>query len=306
MSNNIKDFTETAATEEEIEIRREILDTTFIPSRYNHIKNHNGHRPNSLIGLIAPTHIGKSSLLKTYIIEIAKVVRVMVWISEESKVEYQELISTLDPSILENIVFVDEKKLDNEIKDNQDLLLQTFMNQYLISKARHIFIDNITTSPLYNSKFGFKGQTKTAEFFRSFTKKHCSIEYVAHTRSEIGVNYGKALVAEDMKGNKELALNTEYLYGMQRFTSGNEIYNVLQVLKARHHAKALGWYFMAFAKGSYVGDGELSFEQVNTIFKNRDYLGKRMTKPKDDDFDAPKKNKNKNNENNNQQSLGID
>lgn len=305
MSNKIKDFTEKAATEEEVEIRREILDTTFIPSRYNHVKKHNGFRPNTLSGLIAPTGIGKSSLTKTYVIELAKVCPVLLWISEETKTEYQELISTLDKGILDNITFVDEKKIDSSIKENQELFFKTFIDQYSISKAKYIVIDNITTSPFYSSRFGIRGQEKTTDFFRAFVKKHCSIFWVAHTRSEIGVNYGKALVAEDIKQSKELALNTEYLYGMQRFTSGNEIYNVLQVLKARHHNDAVGWYFMAFAKGSYVGDGELSFEQVNTIFKNRDYLGKRMTKPKDDDFDAPKK-KDKNNENNNQQSLGID
>ena len=261
-------------------------------SRYEFLKGHNGIRPNCLHGLIGTTGSGKSTLLKCIITEAAAGANVLVWLSEENVVEYQELINKLDKSVLGNIKFVEEKELSSEYKENQDDFLERFDQLAEESKAEIIFIDNITTSAFYNSRFGFYGQQKTSEYLIQFVKRRCSVFYVAHTRSEVTDNYGKVITPEDIRGSKELPLVTEYFYGVQKFTSEDNQYNVLKVSKYRHHEAASGWYALKFEKGAYTGDAKVPFFVINRIFKGRDHFGKKLPKKVEDnkpDINPPKK-----------------
>ena len=265
----------------EMDMHKKLCATQFIPSRYNFLNGHNGIRPNTLHGLMSNTSAGKSTLFKSIIVETARVMKVLVWLSEEEIVEYQMLIMELDPSIVKNIVFITERSLPEEARDNQKLFHAKFRELVLKSGAGTVFIDNITTSPFYDATFGYRGQTKTTNFLLDFVKEVCSVFYIAHTDKSIRNNHNKMLTPEDIRGAKDLGLQTEYFYGMQVFTSAGQKYVVLTTLKARFHDVAHRSYFLAFKKGTYVGDGAMSFEQINTLFQNRDYLGRRMLKPKE-------------------------
>jgi predicted AAA+ superfamily ATPase len=98
----------------EIEMHSKLKDRTEFPSRYQFLKAHNGIRPNCLHGLMGSTGCGKSTLVKCIIAEAASGKRVLVWISEENVVDYQELINVLDKSVLSNILFVEEKEIDGQ------------------------------------------------------------------------------------------------------------------------------------------------------------------------------------------------
>lgn len=269
------------ASDVEIEAQEELNAHQFVESRYNFLNGHKGVRPNSLHGLMANTGIGKSSLTKTVIVENARVIKTLIWLSEEKIVEYQMLISKLDKSVLSNITFVQERDIPEKYKQTSELFFRKFIDIVMESGCGFVFIDNITTSPFYSSRFGPVGQTKTTTFLLSFVKQYCSIFYVSHTASNISDNLNRMLKPEDIRGAKDLPMQTEFLYGMQRFTSGDNKYNVLSVLKARGYDSAPGTYALVYTKGSYVGDGKISFEGVNTLFQNRDFLGKRMLKAKE-------------------------
>ena len=267
----------------EIEMHKELRDKTVYPSRFEFLKGHNGIRPNSLSGLIASTGVGKTTLLKCIIAETANDKKVLIWISEETVVEYQELIHHLDKSCLRNIVFVEEKEIPEEYKETQEDFFAYFEQMVEESGCSIVFIDNVTSSLFYNQRFGFTGQSKSAEFLRAFTKRVCEVFYLGHTRSEITENYNKVINPEDMRGNKDLALMTEYFYIIQKFTSNGRQFNCLRVAKYRHHEKAAGWFSLAYENRAYIGDSKVPFNLINKIFKSRDYFGKAVKNKKPGD-----------------------
>lgn len=259
----------------ELDMHKELRDQTIYPSRYEFLKGHNGIRPNCLTGLMSSTGVGKTTLLKCVIAETANHgKKIMVWLSEETVVEYQELISFLDKACLKNIVFVEEKEIPDDFKNTQERFFEYFEQMVEESGCDIVFIDNVTSSAFYNQRYGIVGQNKSAEFLRGFVKRVCEVFYIAHTKSEITENYSKVIHAEDIRGSKELPLMTEYLYIIQKFTSNGKQYNCLRVVKHRHHEGAAGWFSLAYENRSYIGDAKVPFNLINKIFKSRDYLGK--------------------------------
>ena len=267
----------------EMEVHSKRKHEVAFASRYEFLKAHNGIRPNCLHGMIGTTGSGKSTLLKCIITEAAAGRRVLVWLSEESISEYQELIQMLDKSILENIRFVEEKNISQEYKSSQKKFFNYFELMCDESDCEVVFIDNITSSAFYNMRFGLSGQGYTAEFFMDFVKRICAVFYVAHTETGVTDNYNKVVAPENMRGSKELAIVTEYMYIMQKFTTNEKIYNVLRVAKFRHHKEAAGWYALKFEQSSYIGDSRVPFELINKIFKTRDFLGRASPKVKKED-----------------------
>ena len=267
-----------AASDFQMQIHSDQKDVTSFASRYEFLKSHKGIRPNCLHGMIGTTGSGKSTLLKCIITEAASDKKILIWLSEENIVEYQELIHYLDKSVLKNISFVEEKEIPQEYKMDQDKFFEYFEQMVEESGCELVFIDNMTSSAFYNMRFGFSGQGRTAEFLSTFVKTKCSVFYVAHTETMITDNYSKVVAPENMRGSEELAIVTEYFYIIQKFTTNDKIYNVLRVAKFRHHKEASGWYALRFEANSYIGDSRVPFELINKIFKSRDYLGRASPK----------------------------
>jgi len=270
-----------AAPDIEVETYRTLRDEVWAPSRYEFLMGHHGIRPNSLIGLMAPTGAGKSTLFKCIIAELAAAgKKILIWLSEETVLEYQELISYLDKECLKNIVFVEEKKIPEEFMEDQKAFFRYFTKMVDDSGCDLVALDNASTSVFYNLKFGFNGQSRTATFMLGFVKRKCSIFYVCHTKKEVTANYNKVVTSEDMRNSKELGLVTEYFYVIQKFTSNEKIFNILNVVKFRHHEGAGGWHALAFEKRAYIGDRKIPFAMVNDIFNRRDYLGRKAPRKK--------------------------
>lgn len=268
-------------TDFEVQMHVELRDRTVYPSRFEFLKSHNGIRPKALSGLLGSTGCGKSTLVKCIITETASNdAKVLVWLSEETVAEYQELIYFLDKSALKNIVFVEEKEIPEEYKETQADFFAYFEQMVEESGCDIVFIDNVTSSAFYNQRYGLAGQNKSAEFLRAFTKRICEIFYVAHTQSNITENYSKVINAEDIRGSKELSLMTEYLYIIQKFTSNSKQYNCLRNAKYRHHEKAAGWYSLTYENRAYIGDAKVPFNLINKIFKSRDYFGRAVKNKK--------------------------
>lgn len=272
---------EKPASDFEIQMYGETKNRVHLYSRFEFLMNHQGIRPYTLHGLISNTGSGKSTLLKCIIAEVARQTPVLIWLSEESKVEYQEMLNYLDKDCVKNTYFVEEKKIPKEYKASQDLFFEYFEQMAEESGAGIVFIDNVTTSAFYSQSFGFAGQENSADFLSTFSKTKASIFYVAHTGTHVTENYGKVVNPEDIRGNKKLAHETEYCYTVQKFVSNEKQYNVLRVAKFRHHKDAAGWYALAFERDSYIKAPKVPFAIINKIFQSRDYFGKKLPKKAD-------------------------
>lgn len=272
---------ERPASDFEIQMYAESKNKVYLYSRFEFLMNHFGIRPKALHGMIACTGSGKSTLMKCIVAEAARQTKVLIWLSEESKVQYQAMINYLDKDCIKNISFVEEKKIPKEFKASQELFFEYFEQMQEESGAGLVFIDNVTTSEFYSQKFGMGGQENSADFLINFANTKASVFYVAHTGSHVTENYGKVANPEDIRGSKKLAFETEYCYMVQKFVSNGNQYNILRVSKFRHHKEAAGWYALKFERDAYVAAPKVPFEIVNKIFQSRDYFGKKLPKKKD-------------------------
>ena len=251
---------------------------TFVPSKFQFLLAHKGLRLNSLHGFIGTMGCGKTSLLQSLIAETAENHKCLVWLSEEDPVEYQVGIERVNRSLLvrQNILYLQESSLPEELVRTHDDLFETFRNQVLESDARYIFIDNATTSLFYSDDVGPKGQAKTARFFKNIKKElGICIVYLAHTAKEISDNMHRLLSPEDIRGSAQLPIVSEYFYTMQKFTKESKTYVIIRLLKFRFHEVKDKFYILGYDKGKYAFDAVVPFETINKIFSSRDRLGEK-------------------------------
>jgi hypothetical protein len=264
-------------SKEEINKLEEGLDVVYFKSRFNLFRIHKNFRPSCIHGIIGTQHSGKSTFAKTIICDIAKEKKILVWLSEETRGEYQVGINRINGGECNNIVFFEEKFLDYSLFKFHSEFLDFFERTILEANVDIILIDNITSSRLYSDDIRPSGQNETASRICAFAKKtNVSVIYLGHTKKDVTDNYHKIIRGEDIRGSAQIVIRSEYLYVLQKFTHETEWAIIVKLEKCRHHDKKGQSYFLLdYGEGIYYRDNLISFEKFNLIYKNREYLGKR-------------------------------
>ena len=250
-------------------------DTLVHPSRFEFLKEIKGIRPGMLTGLIGTTGSGKSTLLKSVIADTIETERCLVWLSEESLEEYQVKInrSVKDKNKLRNLFFLEENTLQDWVKNSHETFVNEFENIVVRSECKVIFIDNITSSFLYSEDITIKEQGQTARFLQKLCKDlGIAIFYIAHTKKNINDTYSGLITKEDIRGSAKIAIVTEYLFILQKFSSGQKTYPIINIVKHRHHELSNPFFLVAFEDGIYKFDKTIPFELVRKIFNSRNVL----------------------------------
>lgn len=258
----------------------------FFGTCFNFLRGHNGIRPGNLHGLLATTGAGKSSLIKKLASECAEFCKVLIWLSEETAEQYQAMINRIvtNDEITKNILYVEEKKMHPDLFQDIETFLKYFEDKIVESNCGVIFVDNATTSYLYSDQIGARGQNKVARFLSKITQKYNRpVFYAAHTGKGIYDNMDRLINIEDVRGNRQLATQTEYFYIINKITVNEKQYKILRVAKHRHHDEACGFFLLSWdsEKKFYTGDTKIEFNKVNEIFLARDKIGKRNSKSTD-------------------------
>lgn len=274
-------FGENLASIEELKEYNRTKRIVYFNSNFYFLRAHNGIRPSALHGIIGTKGSGKSSLVKNLIIECAMQDRTMVWLSEETNVQYfgnifNYLGDEVYSSIKNRLSIVSERQMpisaggDNAHKANLEILKSAVFNDSI----KVLFIDNLTSSFLYAGNPA--QQAMTADFLTTMCKEmHISIFYIAHTKKEITNNFNRLLTSEDIRGTDRVPINTEYMYTMQRYDSDDKIATILNCVKSRDFNASGNLYSLFFDTElmTYVRDSKISFEDFKEVFKNRNKLG---------------------------------
>ena len=89
------------------------------------------------------------------------------------------------------------------------------------------------------------------------------------------VNCNRIITEQDCRGNAMISLISEFFYILQRYTSDQKIYDFVHTVKFRGYPQAKGFYQLKYDQQHYIKDRQVDFNDINEIFKNRDYLGKK-------------------------------
>ena len=247
-----------------------IKDFTSWFTSFAFLNQHNGFRPGKLHAFIGTTGGGKSTLMRSILIDALKLnpdKRVGVYLSEESKDDLRACMSLIEGVNMDGAVVISEI-------DSKKEALSVFKDLIATSHFDLIFIDNITTSLHYNDQ----KPDKQFQFVQSLkelaSKSRVPIVMIAHTAAGVSDNMGRLINENDIRGSKSVVNLCEYLYILQRFKAGQTFFPTVTIKKSREFAidKSLFWLKYEKAQMIYSGDLYLSFEDFKKIYKNRNAL----------------------------------
>lgn len=259
-------------TKEEIELWREEKLKTKFPSAFRFLNAHKGWREGKLHTILGVSHGGKSTLVRTIIIDALEGKnQVGIILSEESEIDF--LIETSDSGFdkFDNLNIYEELSKDFSSASEYMSKVETFIIEYGI---KILFLDNITTSFCYmDRKVGEQGIIAKA-FKNLAIKYNIPIVIVAHTGAHVTEYYAGLIETNDIRGSKTIVNLSEFFYIMQSFFVGDQRHNTLRIAKHRGQVVMNRMYELYYySKVKIFGKDELiQFKELKEIYKNRNKL----------------------------------
>ena len=231
---------------DEMDLYREANEALHYFTGFSFLLKHFGLRPGCVHTLLAEAGHGKSSLLRSILIDSAHNCNVLVYLSEESTIQYQTHLNIIVPKrvknpkkhrkVLDNIKLLSEYEIRfPEIKPV--LFLKKLLEGHIEkNKIKLLAIDNFTTSQFcYLTP---KEQAQTINLFKSIAIKY-NIPVIVLVHPKKGtLQYDKELIQYHIHGGVILKNVSEYIYCMQKLGKLNPIKSFIKIAKSRNHPKA--------------------------------------------------------------------
>lgn len=226
--NNTCDFLESGGMSDvEMAMHVQEGNTQHIKSNFAFLNEHKGWRPGKIHTVMAATHSGKSTLVRSlvwdflinteYIYEKA-----FVWLSEETSEDFKAEFAKLGlpKELTKRLVIGSEQDIDQGLTAKKILFSESIKQ----TNPSIVFFDNVTTSEFYVGK-----KPEDQASFAMFIKRTCkqeNIPFVIIAHSGGGTMMSKRLMElNDIRGGKDIVNITEFAYIMQRFRVVDESTN---------------------------------------------------------------------------------
>lgn len=242
------------------------------PSTMNHLRDHNGFRPNELHALVGVKGGGKSTIFRSWVSEcLFNGKKVYIRLSEEPSQDYQDEIveclgRVMDVNGLSSLKIDSELELSHDQRgaqyfDDLSILIRNF-------KADILFFDNFTTSELSDCPVMLQGQN--AKRLRLMAQKlHIPIIVATHTVK--GFKANTIASGDDSRGSMTLINTAAYVYSINVVFSHPQKPTILFVDKARHHSESnKNYYKLDYRKevGLFVQDMKIGKSELAQILKD--------------------------------------
>lgn len=261
-------------------VREEIKnnEVIYFPSSFNHLKDHCGFRPGILHVLIGPKGGGKSSLIKSWLLELlSQKRRVFLHLSEESTKQYlMAVVKALDSNVknhdaieeaTQGLVVQSENSFDNQYQQKE--MISSLEYDLRSAEAEILFIDNFTTSVM--SRQGIGAEAEEITKLRALAEKlNIPVIIIAHTSKDY--RNKEIAIGENVRGNMTISNTGAIIYTINSKLDHPEQPTVVLVDKSRYHSKAhKSYYRIQFDKtdGIYYQDTKISLETANNYWKEK-------------------------------------
>lgn len=196
------------------ELRAEVGSYQLTKPIFNFLQAHNGFRKGAMHGLLGKTGQGKSSLVRSIIVDLLKNHKVLFYSTEETRKDLTMVFSRLDDHTnFKNFFFTHEQ----DIVGTSGTDLEKWENEVRIkimnSEADIFIFDNLTTSEIYED---IKKSMQLLNILHKIKRDfNIPILVVAHTDSKYRSQW--PMGPEDVRGMKQLSNKCEYFYCFERF-----------------------------------------------------------------------------------------
>lgn len=253
------------------------VSTIGLKSRFAFLTAHDGLKPRKMHLLIAPTHSGKSTMTRSLLVD-AMIMnpnkKFLIWLTEETKEEFLVELKKCYPHEKlsgENLrIFSQQNYQEQDPQKIKGFIEQCITQGY----CDFLFVDNITTSPIYMDK-ATKEQADIAMWFKGLSKK-VGLFLIAHTNNN---DFNNRLLDEtDIRGSKTITNLTEFMYILQPIRVGDTLYQFLMIKKHRGEDVNGTFYRLNYDKKLYSFRDDLlvKFDDIAWLFQQRNQLSKKV------------------------------
>ena len=271
MSDNVIELFKTREVQDQL-IRE--AEKTHFQSNFKLLNEHNGWRPEKIHLLIAPPGAGKSTFVRSMVLDALnnKGKKVGCYLSEESLKDFftETAHAKFSPDDFELFYPISEYDLTNKTLRGTFLSLREHVLQHSLDR---LFIDNITTMDCYGDSL--ENQRKAALGFKRLADQlNIPIVIIAHTASNIKEGYVGLIDMNDIRGAKHIINYAQFIYTLQPVFINNRRHTFIFIKKARgQEVKNTSFEMFYFSSAKIFGQDEArSFETFKEIFKQRNKL----------------------------------
>jgi archaellum biogenesis ATPase FlaH len=254
------------------------LRKVYFPTAFKFLQTHRGLRPGCIHTFMGTAGGGKSTLVRSLIIDIMGVSRakILLVLSEETR---KEFLTQFNQTGIQNrpeidkLHIISELDLDNSVRTHNDF--NGFLNFTINEQKPQILIyDNITTSKFYAEKRPNE-QTDFCNWLKLLNQQvGMPFLIMAHTGAQVNDNLNRIIDMNDIRGCKAIVNLSHFFYIMQRFHASGNIYPTIRITKHREQDIGNAFYRFDYNRKMkiYHQDVSINFAEFKNIFKDRDTL----------------------------------
>jgi len=260
---------------------------TYWHSGYHFLTEHKGHRPGNLHLYLGVAHGGKSTLMRSLLIDALKRCdkdkKILIWLSEETEndflIEFSMALKTFskdDAKVLfRKLLIHSEMNFPELIKFERRGVKWAYFQEMVNDKRIDlIFFDNLTTSEFYMDQKIDVQSLFVKELKEEASKCKKPFIMVAHTGADVTENSHRLISMNDIRGCKSIINIVQYCYILQRFQLNDFYYPTLRITKHRGQSVESKMFHLDFNKemNLYIKDRAIDFVEMKDNFKQRNVL----------------------------------
>jgi len=251
-------------------------ETVYFKSKFKFLMTHNGFRPGELHMLLSTSGSGKTTLMKSIIFDMAKDVKILYWLSEETEKTFRKHIANkgISNSLIKNITVVSELESPLCINSEGMGIVNALKAHVAECNPDIVIFDNITTSAAYADLKPSVQNSVIREMKKYAAETNIPILFVAHTKGDINIYNQGLLSGNDIRGSKGVINFIEFLYVFQKLSIGESYFNFINIEK--HRSQQIEGKFFALEyspkANSYIQDWPIDFETMKENYGQRNIL----------------------------------
>jgi len=242
-------------------------------SMFDFLLNHNGLRDGAIHTILGVSHGGKSTLVRSLIADILtsnEDKRILLWLSEETRLEFLTELSYVPMPNFKNRLFI-FSEMDNSPGDN---LLAKIWHIVKEKEVDVVLYDNITTGHFYMDK-GVQDQSIAVKKLRRMVAElNIPMIVVAHAGANVVDNNGSLIEMNNIRGSKALVNMSQFFYIMQTFQEDQTKHSTIRTTKHRGQQVLDTMFLLNYAPSArmYKNDMAVGFKKFKELFKKRNKL----------------------------------